>query len=159
MCVCGQAFARVRACVWFTLTPAFIDESFSLNQAKATLPPSRWRHNDRGGVSNNRRLDRLLNRLFRRRSMKTSKLRVIGLGQGNSLVTGEFQAQTASNGENISIWWREHDGGRSYKLNSLVTVWPSQAAQDTTTRTSLVQNSHHSHLSSKPTMKNNYQCR
>ena len=37
------------------------------------------------------------NRLFRRRSKKTSKLRVTGLYSGNSPVTGEFPAQRASN--------------------------------------------------------------
>ena len=41
--------------------------------------PLQWRHNERDGVSNRRRLDCLLNRLFRRRSKKTSKLRVTGL--------------------------------------------------------------------------------
>ena len=41
-----------------------------------------WRNNERDGVSNNRRLDCLLNRLFRRRSKKTSKLRVTGLCEG-----------------------------------------------------------------------------
>ena len=50
----------------------------------------------------------LLNRLFRRRSKKTSKLCVAGLCAGNSPVTGEFPAQMASNGENVSIWWRHH---------------------------------------------------
>ena len=48
----------------------------------------------------------LLNRLFRRRSKKTSKLRVTGLCTGNSPVTGEFPAQKNSNAENICIWWR-----------------------------------------------------
>ena len=43
--------------------------------------------------------DCLLNRLFRRRSKKISKLRVIGLGAGNSPVTGEFPAQKASYAE------------------------------------------------------------
>ena len=43
---------------------------------------------------------------FRRRSKKTSKLRVTCLCAGNSPVTGEFLAQRASNAENISIWWR-----------------------------------------------------
>ena len=38
--------------------------------------PLQWRHNGHDGVSNHRRLDCLLNRLFRRRSKKTSKLRV-----------------------------------------------------------------------------------
>ena len=34
---------------------------------------------------------------------KTSKLRVTGLGAGNSPVTGEFPAQRASNAENVSV--------------------------------------------------------
>ena len=53
-----------------------------------------WRHNECDGVSNHRRLDCLLNRLFRRRSKKTSKLRVTGLCEGNSPLTGEFPAVT-----------------------------------------------------------------
>ena len=40
------------------------------------------RHNERDGVSNHRRFHCLLNRLFRRRSNKTSKLRVTGLCEG-----------------------------------------------------------------------------
>ena len=67
-----------------------------------------WRHNGREGVSNNQHHQCLLNRLFRRRSKKTSKLRVTGLCAGNSPVTGEFPAQMASNAENVSIWWRHH---------------------------------------------------
>ena len=47
--------------------------------------------------------DCLLNRLFRRRSKKTSKPRVTGLCVGNSPVTGEFPAQMACNAENVSI--------------------------------------------------------
>ena len=43
-----------------------------------------WGHNDHGGVSNYQPHDCLLNRLFRRRSKKTSKLRVTGLCAGNS---------------------------------------------------------------------------
>ena len=49
------------------------------------------------------------NRLFRRRSKKTSKLRVTGLCAGNSPGTGEFPAQMASNAENVSISWRHHE--------------------------------------------------
>ena len=52
--------------------------------------PLQWRHNEHGGVSNHQPYDCLLNRLFRRRSKKTSKLRVTGLCEGNSPVTGEF---------------------------------------------------------------------
>ena len=44
----------------------------------------------------------------RRRSKKTSKIRVTGLCAGNSPVTDEFPAQMASNPENASIWWRHH---------------------------------------------------
>ena len=44
----------------------------------------------------------------RRRSKKTSKLRVTGLCAGNSPVTGDFPAQIASNAENVPIWWRHH---------------------------------------------------
>ena len=44
----------------------------------------------------------------RRRSKKTSKLRVTGLCVGNSPVTAEFPAQTTSNAENVSIWWSHH---------------------------------------------------
>ena len=43
-----------------------------------------WRHNDHNGVSNHQPHGCLLNRLFRRRSRKTSKLRVTGLCVGNS---------------------------------------------------------------------------
>ena len=45
----------------------------------------------------------------RRRSKKTSKLRVTGLCKGISPVTGEFPAQRASNAENVSIWWRHQE--------------------------------------------------
>ena len=44
----------------------------------------RWRHNGRDSVSNYQPHDCLLNRLFRRRSKKTSKLRVTGLCVGSS---------------------------------------------------------------------------
>ena len=68
------------------------------------------RNNECDGVSNYRRLECLPNRVFRRRSKNTSKLRVTGLCDGNSPVTGEFPAQRASNAENVSIWWwRHHD--------------------------------------------------
>ena len=46
--------------------------------------------------------------LFRRRSTKTSKLRVTGLCARNSTGTGEIPTQRASNAENVSIWWRHH---------------------------------------------------
>ena len=84
----------------------------SYNETPYTItnpPPAlQWRYNERNSVSNHRRHDCLRNRLFRRRSKKTSKLRVTGLCEGNSPVTGEFRAQRTSNTENVSIWWRHH---------------------------------------------------
>ena len=71
-----------------------------------------WRHNGRDGVSNQQPHDCLLNRLFRRRLKKTSKLRVTGLCAGNSPGTGEFPTQMASYAENVSIWWRHHGTSR-----------------------------------------------
>ena len=41
-----------------------------------------WRHNECGGILNHRRLDCLLNHLFRCRSKKISKLSVTGLCEG-----------------------------------------------------------------------------
>ena len=71
-----------------------------------------WHHNEREGVSDHRRPDCVLNRLFRHRPRKTPKLRVTGLCEGNSPVTGEFPAQRASKAGNVSIGWL-HRGGTS----------------------------------------------
>ena len=67
-----------------------------------------WRHGERDGVSNHRRLDGSLSCLFRRRSKETLKLRVTGLRDGNLPGTGEFPSQRASNAENVSISWRHY---------------------------------------------------
>ena len=67
------------------------------------------RHNGQDSVSNHQPHDCLLNRLFRRRSKKISKLLFTGLCVGNSPETGEFPAQMASNAENVSILWRHHE--------------------------------------------------
>ena len=87
-----------------------------------------WRHNKRDGVSNHRRLDCLLNRLFRRRWNKTSKLRFTGLCAGNSPLIGEFPAQTANNTANVSIWWLHHgvcnyDAGWMSYLGPIAWDW------------------------------------
>ena len=77
----------------------------------------KWRQNERNGVSNHRRLDWLLNHLFRYRAKKTSK-------HQSSSVAGAFPTQRASKAENhfhvmtsswamppgdishhIGIWW------------------------------------------------------
>ena len=63
-----------------------------------------WRYNERDGVSNHQPHECLLNRLFRRRSKKTSKLRVTGLCAVNSPVTSEPVTR-----QNFSIWWLHHE--------------------------------------------------
>ena len=74
-----------------------------------------WRHNDHDGVSNHQPHGCLLNRLFRRRSKKTSKLRVTSLCVG----IGEFPTQRISYVENVSIWWHHHGYNR-------VPLWHAQ---------------------------------
>ena len=57
-----------------------------LDSAAIVLITLRWRHNGHDSVSNHQPHDCLLNRLFRRRSKKTSKLRVTGICVRNSPV-------------------------------------------------------------------------
>ena len=95
---------------WQGLTLAMSSLDYSLQ----------WRHNGRDSVSHHQPHDCLLNRLFRRRSKKTSKLRVTGLCAGNSPVTGEFPAQRASNAEFFSIWWRHHVQATPHLINPIV---------------------------------------
>ena len=75
--------------------PPMTKEPIGELQAKPTS--LQWRHNERDDVSNHRRVDCLLNCLVRRRSKKTSKLRVAGLCAGNPSGTG--------NAENDVIMW------------------------------------------------------
>ena len=84
---------------WISVSLCF---AMLVSASMASLPL--WlRHNERT-VSNHRRFDYLLNCLFRRRSKKTSKLRVTGLSVGIQ----RWLAQRASNAENVSTWWRHH---------------------------------------------------
>ena len=77
-----------------------------------------WRHNGRDGVSNHQHHDCLLNRLFRRRSKKTSKLLVTGLYAGKSPGTGEFPAQMASNADDVIM------NEIIYGLSCITSFWP-----------------------------------
>ena len=83
-----------------------------------TLMSLQWRHNDLDGVSNHQPHACLLNRLFRRRSKKTSKLCVTGLCEGNSPVTGEFHkgpvARKMLPFDDVimtRVWERDYDHG------------------------------------------------
>ena len=94
---------------WYKVPKILTEEYFIQNQYSHSCELGytlRWRHNGGDSVSNHQPHHRLLNRSFRRRSKKTSKLRVTGLCVGNSPGTSEFPAQMASNVENVSIWWR-----------------------------------------------------
>ena len=78
-----------------------------------------WRHNERDGVSPH---DCLPKRLIRRRSKKSSKLRVTCLGEGSWPLTGEFPAQRARNAEKVSMWWRHHIQ-RGYEF---IRIWENR---------------------------------
>ena len=73
--------------VWCLHGTKLLSEPMSTKiNGTVTLPAVslHWRHNDHGGVSNHQPRGCLLDRLFRRRWRKTSKLRVTGLCVGNS---------------------------------------------------------------------------
>ena len=65
----------------YVKTTASVKQSICISWVGFSL---QWRHNDHDRVSNHQPHGCLLNRLFRRRSKKTSKLRVTGLCVGNS---------------------------------------------------------------------------
>ena len=75
-----------------------------MHTMKRLFKSLRWRHDERDGVSYHQPHDCS----FIRAQKKTLKLRVTGLCDGNSPVTGEFPTPRASNAENVSIWWRHH---------------------------------------------------
>ena len=87
--------------------PMYIPLKFGYNAADF-LQNAQNRHPIALGWRDNGPHNCLLNRLSRRRSKKTSKLRVTGLCEGNSPLTGDFPPQRASNADNVSIWWRHH---------------------------------------------------
>ena len=79
-------------------------------------------NNRRDGVSHHQSHNCLLSRLFRRRSKKTSKLPITDICVGNSPVTDEFPAQTASNAENVCIWWRHHESESRYSVSLVLQL-------------------------------------
>ena len=116
---------RERGHPWFTIGGMFHTALAPITRDLVSVMQSsslQWRHNGRDCVSYHQPHDCLLNRLFRRRSKKTPKLRVTGLCEGNSPGTGEFPAQMASNAENVSIWWRH---GSVISFHILLRIWLS----------------------------------
>ena len=106
--------------VTFALSPPSHNTCARVVQSLGSL---QWRHNGLNGISNHQPHHCLLNRLFRRKSNKTSKLCVTGLCAGNSLVTGEFPAQMASDAENFSISWCHHVIGHRYWVMINISHW------------------------------------
>ena len=64
--------------------------SVALVLTKLSRSTLQWHHNERNDDSTHRRLDSLLNRLFRFRTKKTPEIRITGLCEENSPVTREF---------------------------------------------------------------------
>ena len=126
ICVC--VYIYIYMCVSVCETESIVTDGFHLSDSRKKLQPHhsiiamlcnccgagnvidkfhlwlQWGHDGRDGVSNHHPHDCLLNRVFRRRLKEKSKLRITGLCEGNSPVTGEFPTQRASNPENVSIW-------------------------------------------------------
>ena len=116
---------------WIIIDPVNAKSKNSFPKADNQIRQSlQWRHNRHDGVSNRQLHQCLLNRLFERRSKKTSKLRVTGLCVENSPVTGEFLAQWASNVENVSISLRHH--GKAISPYLLARIYISQLELHTT---------------------------
>ena len=84
------------------------------------MTPLQWRHYGRDSVSNHQPHDCLLNRLFRRRSKKTSKLRVTGLCAGNSPGTVASNRQITVQYE-FSRWKMGHRWWRWWLVTELIT--------------------------------------
>ena len=88
-----------------------------------------WRNNERDGVSNHRHPWCLLNRLFRRRSKKTSKLCVIGLCEGNPSVTsgsphkGPTMRKMFPFDDVIMYWPDVGNNGRTRSIPCLLMPW------------------------------------
>ena len=93
-----------------------------------------WCHNDYNGISNDHRLNYLLNCLFRHRSKKTSKLCITGLCERNPLVISGFPPQRASNVENVSIWWLYHVKSVYLEYQQHITLIHNYHIHDTTCR-------------------------
>ena len=87
--------------------------------AMITFCTVRHHYDEWDSVSNHRRLDGLLNRWFKSRSKKTSKLR---LSEENTPVSDGFSSQRVSNAENVSIRWRHHDSGLLCHVQNVVAI-------------------------------------
>ena len=86
------------------------------NMGPLYISSSRWRHQMEivSVLLPQWRLKSSASRLFAQAQIKeTSKLRVTGLCGGKPPLPGGFPSQRASDAENVSIWWRYHNGKMS----------------------------------------------
>ena len=90
-----QFFIHAPISSWFSYPPSVREAS------RGVIETFQWHHNECDCVSNHQHPECLLNRLFRSRSKKTSKLHVTGLFEANQPVTGRFPSQRASNMKNV----------------------------------------------------------
>ena len=113
-CQCVSAVAII--CDTLTLVDSYDSCQFNHMQCDdvITRSTSQWRHNERGGVSNHRRLDWVP---FVQAQIKE----VTGLCEGNSTLTDEFPAQRASDAENVSNG-KPHSSAVNSKSDSYFVV-------------------------------------
>ena len=104
----------------------------SLVWGNPKLDPVQRCHNEHNGVSNHQPHHCLLNRLFRSRSKKTSKLCVTGLCKGNSPMTGDFPAHRASDAEKCFHLMTSLCNEESYQCRSFMYVIDISSASPTT---------------------------
>ena len=88
---------------------------FLKGRSVSTDRPLQWRHNERDMFTH----DCLLNGLFRRGSKKTPTLRVTGLYEGNSPVTGKFPLKEPV----MRKMFPFDDVIMSYKKGSMKIIW------------------------------------
>ena len=92
----------------------------SLYDLCSTIAILQWRHDGHDGFSNHQPHDCLLNLLSRRKSKKTSKLRVTGIYAGNSPWIPRTKCQWRGK---CSIGWRQHGDGCKHCMQSCYD-WP-----------------------------------
>ena len=90
-----------------------------------------WRHYERNSVSNHRRLDCLLNRLFKRRSKKHQSSASLVFMMAIQRWPLNSPGQRSSNAEDVSIWWRHH-GLHRWRLKSVTkyVMWKDSRGID-----------------------------
>ena len=101
-----STLSRCRKVIFFCLNCDQLDLTITLLYVDSL----QWRYNECDGVSNHQPHDCLFNSLFRRRPKNTPKLRVTGLCEGNSPVTGDCLRKGPVTRKmlpfnDVIVWW------------------------------------------------------